>query len=335
MSSLASVYFACSVAGAAFFGAYVVLAFTALYLLCQRERTVTTVVMMVLTVVMFGISAAFLSLDIYLVSDGLLHPQRYPKTVVNRFGPEMTTQIILQGINSILGDSIVIWRAYTVWGRRLSVVIVPLVLLVGVGLSFFAMAFAQARASHESNYATAFQNSLIAMPCLTLATNVAATALVLARIFALHIAMRKAEHLDGLSSIIGQGGVRYRRLLKVLIESGGMYCLTWLILLCLILSGSKASHVFLSIIGQLTGIYPTLIIVLVSLNLGQQDRVQGPAIDTGLKFNSNNASQSTYARTVSVTIARTRDSCRASEGDLEGGIELVTGTGCREFLEHA
>jgi hypothetical protein len=55
--------------------------------------------MMVLTVVMFGISAAFLSLDIYLVSDGLLHPQRYPKTVVNRFGPEMTTQIILQGIN--------------------------------------------------------------------------------------------------------------------------------------------------------------------------------------------------------------------------------------------
>jgi hypothetical protein len=44
------------------------------------------------------------------------------------------------------------------------------------------MAFAQARASHESNYATAFQNSLIAMPCLTLATNVAATALVLARI---------------------------------------------------------------------------------------------------------------------------------------------------------
>jgi hypothetical protein len=31
-----------------------------------------------------------------------------------------------------------------------------------------------------------------------------------------------------------------------------MYCLTWLILLCLILTGSKASHVFLSIIGQLT-----------------------------------------------------------------------------------
>jgi hypothetical protein len=65
--------------------------------------------------------------------------------------------------------------------------------------------------------------------------------------------------------------------------------------------------------------------VLVSLNLGQQDRVQGPAIDTGLKFNSNDASQST----VSVSLARTRDSSGASEGDLEGGIELVTETRCR------
>ena len=33
---------------------------------------------------------------------------------------------------SVLGDSIVIWRAWIVWDRRLTVVIVPLVLLVGV-----------------------------------------------------------------------------------------------------------------------------------------------------------------------------------------------------------
>ena len=32
----------------------------------------------------------------------------------------------------ILGDSIVIWRAWVVWGRRLPAVIVPLALLVGV-----------------------------------------------------------------------------------------------------------------------------------------------------------------------------------------------------------
>ena len=106
--------------------------------------------MMILTVVMFGISATMFFLETYLFADGVLHPQKYPKTVIDLYGPEVTAQIILQGINvrltwflahktkraflqSILGDSIVIWRAYVVWGRRLSVVIVPIVLLVGVG----------------------------------------------------------------------------------------------------------------------------------------------------------------------------------------------------------
>lgn len=41
-------------------------------------------------------------------------------------------------------------------------------------------------------------------------------------------------------SIVGHVGVRYRRLLKILIESGGMYCLTWLILLCLNVTNSPA-----------------------------------------------------------------------------------------------
>jgi hypothetical protein len=44
------------------------------------------------------------------------------------------------------------------------------------------LAFAQVRASHDPSYANAFQNSMIALPCLTLATNVAATFLVLFRI---------------------------------------------------------------------------------------------------------------------------------------------------------
>ncbi len=86
------------------------------------------------------------------------------------------------------------------WGRRLSIVIVPIALLVGVGctdqdcfclhdffadsniVSFFAGAFAQSRVSHEPIYAAAFHKTMIALACLTLATNVAATSLVLSRI---------------------------------------------------------------------------------------------------------------------------------------------------------
>ena len=74
----------------------------------------------------------------------------------------------------------------------------------------------------------------------------------------LQFSMRKAERLDALASMIGRGGERYRCLLKMVIESGGMYCLTWLILLCLVVTDSTAAHVFLSIIGQLT-VRPPLI----------------------------------------------------------------------------
>jgi hypothetical protein len=55
--------------------------------------------MMILTVVMFGISATMFFLETYLFADGLLHPQRYPKTVINFYGPEAIAQIILRGIN--------------------------------------------------------------------------------------------------------------------------------------------------------------------------------------------------------------------------------------------
>jgi hypothetical protein len=65
----------------------------------RRGSTVTTTVMAILTVVMFGISTTYLALDISLVSDGILHPKKYPRTVINRYGREATAQIICQAIN--------------------------------------------------------------------------------------------------------------------------------------------------------------------------------------------------------------------------------------------
>ncbi|KAI0301624.1 hypothetical protein B0F90DRAFT_1817086 [Multifurca ochricompacta] len=321
MSSLSAFYFAGIVSSACFFGVYIILTFTAIHLLIRRERTVTTIVMMVLTIVMFGVSTTYFALDCVLVSDGVLNPQKYPGIVIDLWSAKTTTQIICQGINSVLGDSIVIWRAWVVWGRQLYVVIIPLAFLLGVAFSSFGMAFAQSRASTDPNYLTLFEKSMIVLPCLTLATNVAATTLVLWRVCALHFSMKKLEHHGTAAS---HGTVQYRRLLKILIESGGLYCLTWLLLLCFILSGSPAAHVCLSIIGQLTGIYPTLIIVLVSLNL-TQDHIQGPVVDTGIKFDRNAVANSTLTRTVSFTLAHA--SRNPYDGDGEVGVALVTGDG--------
>ncbi|KAH9042526.1 hypothetical protein EDB85DRAFT_1071704 [Lactarius pseudohatsudake] len=315
MPSLAALYLAGVISGAAFFGAYIILTFTAVYLLARREKTATSIFMMVLTLVMFGVSTAYFVLDIILVSNGVLHPQEYPETVIDLWGGVTTAQIVCQGINSVLGDSIVIWRAWVVWGRQLSVVLAPLVLLFGVAFSSFGAAVAQSRALADPSYLTVFNIFMIALPSLTLATNVTATALILWRVWA---SVRKVEH----HGAVTHGTVRLHRLLNILIESGGLYCLTWLLLLCFNLIGYPASHVFLSIIGQLTGIYPTLIIVLVSINL-TQDRIQGPVYESAIRFDRN--PRASLAHTVSVTLAYgPHNGC---ERDAEAGDVLKSGDG--------
>ena len=123
---------------------------------------------------------------------------------------------------------------------------------------------------------------MIAVPPLTLATNITATALILWRVWcvflflapipyglgiyfcsfgvlsALHLSMKH----HGVTASHNTGQIRH--LLEILIESGGLYCVTWLILLCFILTGSPASHVCLSILGQLTVRYS-----LVSKEMGR------------------------------------------------------------------
>jgi hypothetical protein len=65
----------------------------------RREKTVTIIVMMILTVVMFCFSGTFFVLDAYAIGVGLLNPKKYPGTVVDLWGPVTTAQIIIQGTN--------------------------------------------------------------------------------------------------------------------------------------------------------------------------------------------------------------------------------------------
>jgi len=282
--------------------------------------------MMILTVVMFCVSATFFSMDLCLVSDGLFNPREYPYTFINLWGPETATHIICQGINSVLGDSIVIWRAWVVWGRRLPVVLVPVILLVGVGLSSFIMVFAQRHGPNNPNWVTVFMKSMIVLPCLTLATHIVSTTLLLWRVYALTFTTRKVERLEA-NSAGTYRTVQYRRLLKIIIQSGALYCLTWLLLLGFAASGSPASHILLSIIGQLTGIYPTLIIVLVSLNLTHH-HVQGGLVDSGIKFDGGTMPQTTFTRTISFPVARNSHGLGGGSGGSDGvaGEECVVDT---------
>lgn len=55
--------------------------------------------MLVLTLVMFGVSATYFILNVILVSNGILHPQEHPETVIDFWGRATTGLMICQGIN--------------------------------------------------------------------------------------------------------------------------------------------------------------------------------------------------------------------------------------------
>jgi hypothetical protein len=137
------------------------------------------------------------------------------------------------------------------------------------------MAFAQRHGPHNPSWVAAFMKFMIAVPCLTLAANVVATTLVLWRIWCVqetsliliqcgptlignfsstyYFTVKKLERFEGGPDVQEMhGGAQYYRLLIIIIESGGMYCLTWLLLLSFEFAGSPAVHICLSIIGQLT-----------------------------------------------------------------------------------
>ena len=69
----------------------------------------------------------------------------------------------------------------------------------------------------------------------------------------LYFTANKVERLGGRSDApVIQGTAQYHRLLLIIIESGGMYCLTVLLFLCFVVTGSPAKHITFSILGQLT-----------------------------------------------------------------------------------
>ncbi|KAI0064303.1 hypothetical protein BV25DRAFT_1914508 [Artomyces pyxidatus] len=236
MPSLAALYYGDLVCSAVFFGIYTVLTFTALYLLAQRKPTRTTILMAAMTVIMYGISTSYFVIEVTIVADSFLRVVDghavVRETFINLWGASVSAQITLQGINSTLGDAIVIWRAWAVWDRRLRVVIAPLVLLLG---NFPRPEWS----SHK------------------------------------------------------------------------------LVLLCFLVTGSNASHIFLGIIAQLTGIYPTLIIVLVSLKLTQDQTVSGPraAGNTGAATEIKFGTMTTGRRSVNVSLPTRSRSVSGTHSD--------------------
>ncbi|THU95026.1 hypothetical protein K435DRAFT_859956 [Dendrothele bispora CBS 962.96] len=172
-------------------------------------------------------------------------------------------------LNMIIGDTIVIWRVYVIWGRRKVVVVLPVTcLLASLGFAITDVVCLSASAgTTRTSIPTGQKICTWSEPiawALSLLTNIMSTSLIAIQAWRLRRDLKNVfdDYIPDRPTW---------RVIALLIESGFMYCVFWMCELILFFDIPRTSpafyawQFFASIGDQISGIYPTAIIVIVSL----------------------------------------------------------------------
>lgn len=259
----------------AFFGIFVVvMLFSTYFLCCKGFKTKANVMMLSVTTIMFATSTTYwaFTLTISVMSvRALYHPGQITLQEGEFIGGLYIAQMYLPMMNYVLSDTVVAWRAWVLWQHNTRISIIPFVPLLGSFVS--AVVSAVYKVKGFKSQAT---DSLFAAWVLSLATNVAATIL---------IACKAWRHRRMIKSYLAHGGLRRTQMEKIfalLIESGALYCVLWVLLITTRFSVVSAPECELiqDASVQIAGIYPTVIVVLVTLQKTAWDK---PSEDSFMK----------------------------------------------------
>jgi len=186
-------------------------------------------------------------------------------------GPLGTPMEALFMFNMVIGDSVVIWRAWVLYQRTLWVVSIPCIMLL---MSFVfsvidTVCLTEAGWSDKSAIAGGggvCDHAELMSWAFSLITNVTCTTLIGFK------AWQHRKATRALNIAVNPRRMSGDRILSILVESGFIYCLFWLTQLILFFDISRESpliYVYLLFAGmgdQISGLYPTLIIVIVNLH---------------------------------------------------------------------
>ncbi|KAF9455989.1 hypothetical protein BDZ94DRAFT_1276776 [Collybia nuda] len=247
-----------------FYGINILLFFSYLFIARYKQKTPHVNKVILLTAIsMFCFSTIHVSMGFARLIDGFIYLRDKPGGPAAFFSdvsiPANVAKVIIHTVNSILGDGIVVWRCYHVWGRSWWICIVPVLLIIASAVCGFGQGviFAQAKTTHSAFVSTLarWNGSLFV---LSLTTNVVVTTLIAARIW--YLARESG-------SSFANSSFKYRRVLTLIVESGAIYSSALIIEITLYFLNSNAFYIVYDPIAQLTAIVPTMIIVMTSLGL--------------------------------------------------------------------
>ncbi|KIK55821.1 hypothetical protein GYMLUDRAFT_832279 [Collybiopsis luxurians FD-317 M1] len=187
------------------------------------------------------------------------------------------TPIAAETLNCILGDSIVIWRTWMLWNRNWQIIFFPCALLSGVVVAgaFLVRAMFLSLAG-PSLFNTNTTAAVVTFCVLTTMINVYAIIAIGYR------AWKHSRLVSGAGGlIIGGLSGRYSTIFLIFVESGFIYSIVPILMMILFSTSDNSVFIIIGILAQMTGIYPTAIIVLICLQLTQYNHITrvGSAID--------------------------------------------------------
>ncbi|KAF8184559.1 hypothetical protein K438DRAFT_1937244 [Mycena galopus ATCC 62051] len=258
-----------------FFGAYVIFFALAVYSIAQRGvRSRRAIIMSVVVGYLYATSVIAWALDCYMTFKNihsLFMTTEIPlldraDLADDTLGKFVGVQEMLFVFNAIVADAVVIWRTWAVYQGWIPAIVAPCILLLAAFVfALIDVTFSLYQgATPLPGVATMYTKSQILVWAFSLATNVLCTLLIGFK------AWRHRKMMKDLSLGVKYHGMSTENVLSLLVESGFIYSFLWATQIIGYLDfGPDSPWNFISVVvvrigRQITGMYPTIIIVIVN-----------------------------------------------------------------------
>ncbi|KAJ7910292.1 hypothetical protein B0H13DRAFT_2012761 [Mycena leptocephala] len=282
-------------------------------LLFQRRDRKVNIPMIIIACIMWIFSTMRMVIDIWRMVDAFvnhINSPIAPELVLSNFSGSISLlNNAVYGLQTLLGDGVVIYRCYVVW-NRIDIIILPSM----AWLASFAMVIWILNSLAQGTAVAVEAHQIVTLYATTLAANLSATSLLAFRIWQ---ADRNAQKLHA-----SHGSLR--PILIVIIESGALYTVTLILAMVTILHFLAMEYVINTIIPAVISITFSMIFIRIGLPKSREDLQNGSRSFplTNIEFRnptlntSNGASSATMGNsTVRLGSNFTKSNISESKGD--------------------
>jgi len=271
-------------------------------------REVSSAILLSFSFIMFALSTTHVALAVHELLQGFVYNRDFvggPSAFFrqNVFPPRKAVYLL----NTFLGDAMLVWRVYMVWGRNWWICIPAVLFLIGTIICGIKTIVANATYSAASVFTSDILSWVTSTFALTIATQITTTFLIAGRIY--------------YASRLSRGGKMrsyYMSLIGMVVESGAIYTVVALIQLIMEVLGMNAGVIMEFMLSQLCAMIPILIVVRVGLGLAHDGATtQGTPVLSTLRAVNVEEKDTMFTSDGSATVALSRTTAgRSSRSHL-------------------